>query len=341
MKDIRRIIAVPAVVALLLPILGALARPPVLAPGPAPRGIDTGKQRPILLADPAIFYDSGVYYLYGTGKVNEGFQVYVSRDLTHWKTPEGVPGGLVLRKEDVFGTGGFWAPQVLRYGHSYYMAYAADEHIAIARAASPLGPFTQGVKAPLGTASRAIDPFVFVDADGTPYIYFVRLEKGNRIYMARLSRDLSRIEPGTIRSCLNAVDQPQRWENLANKSWTVTEGPTVIRHKDLYYLFYSANGFKSIWYAVGYAVSRSPEGPWKKYAGNPILDRNLVAENGPGHGDFFRSAAGGYWYVFHTHFSRDRVGPRRTALIKGHFVPGSGADRMVLERSTFYYLKTR
>jgi beta-xylosidase len=337
MKDTRRIAAVAAA---LFSLFASAAVRPASAGDGSPRTADTSSRRPIFLADPTIFYDSGVYYLYGTGKVNEGFQVYVSPDLRHWKMPKGIPGGLVLRKEDVFGTGRFWAPQVFRYRHTYYMAYAADEHIAIAKAASPLGPFTQRIKAPLETGTRAIDPFVFIDGDGTAYIYFVRLEKGNRIYMGRLSADLSRIEPGTLRGCLNAVDHPQRWENRAAKTWTVTEGPTVIRHKGLYYLFYSANGFKSIWYAVGYAVSGSPEGPWKKYAGNPILDRNLVGENGPGHGDFFRSA-GGYWYVFHTHFSNDRVGPRRTAVIKGHFAAGAGADRMVLDKASFYYLKTR
>jgi beta-xylosidase len=158
--------------------------------------------------------------------------------------------------------------------------------------------------------------------------------------MAKLSSDFTRIEPGSIRSCLNAVDHPQHWENVGNKPWTVTEGPTVIRHNDLYYLFYSANGFKSIWYAVGYAVSKSPEGPWKKYAGNPVLDRNLLGENGTGHGDFFKSRDGNYWYVFHTHYAPDRVGPRRTALIRGRFVKGAGADRMVFDKHSFFYLKT-
>lgn len=301
---------------------------------------DTARQKQIYLADPTIFYDSGVYYLYGTGKVNEGFQVFTSRDLKHWKVPADLPGGLALHKKDVFGDGSFWAPQVFKSGRTYYMAYAADEHIAIAQAPSPLGPFTQKTKAPLETGTKAIDPFVFTDRDGSRYLYFVRLEKGNRIYMARLSDDLTHIESGSIRSCLNAVDHPQRWENLAHKTWTVTEGPTVIRHKGLYYLFYSGNGFRSIWYAVGYAVSASPEGPWKKYAGNPVLDKELVGENGPGHGDFFKSANGNYWYVFHTHYSPDRIGPRKTALIKGRFVNGRGADRMVFDKNSFYYLKT-
>lgn len=44
------------------------------------------KESPILLADPTIFLDNGVYYLYGTttGETSlngEGFMVYTSTDL--------------------------------------------------------------------------------------------------------------------------------------------------------------------------------------------------------------------------------------------------------------------
>ena len=63
------------------------------------------------------------------------------------------------------------------------------------------------------------------------------------------------------------------------------EGPTVVKLDDLYYLFYSANHFKNIDYAVGYATSTSPYGPWKKHANNPIIHRSIVHENGSGHGD--------------------------------------------------------
>src|SRR5699024_8663277 len=120
----------------------------------------------------------------------------------------------------------------------------------------------------------------------------------------------------TITSCVNAVDDPQEWENLANKIWTVTEGPTVLKHKGKYYLFYSGNGFRSIYYALGYAVADHPSGPWKKYSGNPILDKDMIGENGPGHGDFFQDKTGQFYYVFHTHFSDNKINPRRTALIK-------------------------
>jgi beta-xylosidase len=289
-------------------------------------------------ADPTIFADQGRYYLYGTDHVAKGIQVYESGDLHEWRGPVGRDSGFALLKGHSFGTGRFWAPQILRYRGRYVMAYAADEHIAVARGDDPRGPFTQKTPHAL-MAYRAIDPFIFVDDDGRVYLYYVKLQAGNRIYVTELSQDLSHPVAGTDVSCVNAVDDPQPWENTGKKTWTVTEGPTVLKHGGWYYLFYSANGFKSPDYAVGYAVSRTPTGPWKKYRGNPILSRSLVGVPGTGHGDFFRDGADSLCYVFHTHYAQGVVGPRKTALIRGAFVKDKGPDRMVLYPASFYYLR--
>ena len=93
------------------------------------------------------------------------------------------------------------------------------------------------------------------------------------------------------------------------------EGPTVVKLDDLYYLFYSANHFKNIDYAVGYATSTSPYGPWKKHANNPIIHRSIVHENGSGHGDLFKGLDGRYYYVYHVHHSDSIVQPRKTRIV--------------------------
>lgn len=87
----------------------------------------------------------GTYYLYGTSGHNSnlGFEVYTSTNLEEWEGPKEVNNGYDLRKNDVFGDKGFWAPQVFYYNDQFYMAYTANENIAIATAGSPLGPFTQ------------------------------------------------------------------------------------------------------------------------------------------------------------------------------------------------------
>ena len=292
----------------------------------------------IYLADPTIFYHQKNYYLYGTGGGNtrNGFMVYVSKDLKNWKLSD-KNKGYALKNGDAFGTIGFWAPQVFYDNHKFYMAYVANENIAIAESDSPLGPFTQTKKESLAAPVKQIDPFVFIDDDGKKYLYHVRLTNGNKIFVAQLADDFSAIKPETLQECITATES---WENTAHAPWPVAEGPTVLKHKGLYYLFYTANDFRNPDYAVGYAIGSSPLGPWTKYAGNPILNKEMVGVNGTGHGDFFKKGRG-LFYVFHTHNSNTKVGPRRTALAKARFVKSnqSRTDILEIDKKSFYFLK--
>ena len=265
----------------------------------------------IYLADPTIFHEKGTYYLYGTGS-DDGFRVYTSTDLKTWAGPEGATDGFAMKKGDSFGTKGFWAPQIFRYKDKYYMAYTADEQIAIASANSPLGPFRQEKIARLPSDVKQIDPFVFFDDDGKVYLYHVRLTNGNRLFVAELNEDFTSIKPGTLKECISAEDS---WENTQHAKWPVAEGPTIVKNNGLYYFFYSTNDFRNIDYAVGYAVSQSPYGPWKKYAGNPIISRQMLQRNGPGHGDIFTDEKGQLRYVFHVHHTNNDVSPRQTAIV--------------------------
>lgn len=284
----------------------------------------------IRLADPTVFYDNHTYYLYGTGSP-DGFGVYTSKNLENWKRADKP----ALLKGDSYGSKSFWAPQVFRYRGKYYMAYAADEHIAIAVSDSPLGPFIQRVHQPITEPGKQIDPFIFKDADGKLYLYHVRLDRGNRIYVARLKDDLSDIDSSTLMECIHA---DQGWENTAAANWPVAEGPTVTKINNLYYLFYSANDFRNIDYAVGYATSASPTGPWTKYAGNPVLSRKNTGRNGSGHGDLFTTKDGELFYVFHTHSSENSVGQRKTAVVKLSLSGQSPAVISVVPGS-FHYLQ--
>ena len=290
----------------------------------------------ICLADPTIFKDNGVYYLYGTGS-RDGFWVYQSTDLKNWSGPVGKRNGHALLKGDSYGTKGFWAPQIFKQNGKYYMAYTADEHIAIAESDSPLGPFTQKVIRHISDEGKKIDPYIFKDTDGNLYLYHVRLQNGNRIFVARLKNDLSDIDENSVKECISA-EAP--WENTQKVKWPVAEGPTVIKRDGLYYLFYSANDFRNIDYAVGYATAKSPMGPWIKYDKNPILDRALVGQNGTGHGDFFTGGSNQLYYVFHTHHTNSNVGSRKTAIIKATFSKGNSTV-MTMDKNSFQFLKSK
>jgi len=290
----------------------------------------------IYLADPAIFYTSGIYYLFGTveGNSGNGFKVYVSKDQINWEDK-----GYALKKGDSFGEKGFWAPQVFERKGSYSMAYVADERIAIARSDSPMGPFVQSEKAMLEAPVKQIDPFVFQDDDGKVYLYHVRLQQGNRLFVAEIKPDLSEILPETLKECISASEN---WENTTKSGWPVAEGPTVIKRNGLYYLFYTANDFRNPDYAVGFATSNSPLGPWKKFEGNPILSRKNIDAYGTGHGDFFNDKRGRLNYVFHTHNSATAVNRRRTAVLKVNFIKGADKlDLPVPDFEHFYFLETK
>lgn len=269
------------------------------------------QQPSVYLADPTIFSDKGKFYMYGTGNSN-GFMVHESADAKSWRLPDDSTKRFAFKKGDSYGTSGFWAPQVFKYRGSYYMAYTANEQIAIAMAASPAGPFKQEQLVAISGSGKQIDPFVFFDPGGKVYLYHVKLQNGNRIFVSEMKPDLSDVIPGTEKECIAST---KGWENTANAEWPVAEGPTVLKHNNTYYLIYSSNDFRNKDYAVGYATSASPTGPWKKYTGNPIISRHTVGQNGAGHGDVFYDKAGKMFYVLHTHRSEERVAPRATAVV--------------------------
>lgn len=300
-------------------------------------------KKDILLADPTIFFDDGTYYLYGTVSGSyeataAGFPVYTSTDLKNWEGPVGATDGFALKPEHAFGERGFWAPQVFKHKGKYYMAYTANENIAIAMSDSPLGPFKNEAKKAYDAPTKQIDPFIFFDDDGKIYLYYVRVNKGNTLCVAELSDDLMRIQSENRTVCLSG-DQP--WENTEGKKNTITEGPTMIKHDGIYYLIYSANDFRNPDYCVGYATSKSPTGPWKKAEVNPVIHRSVIGENGTGHGDLIQGKDGKYLYVLHTHWSKEEIRPRKTAIVDAAFSNDSaGHTTITIDKETFRFLQS-
>lgn len=273
----------------------------------------------IFLADPTIFVENGTYYLTGTGgsgPATAGFSVLVSKDLKNWSVPGNTRDSvamLLTKGEGSFGTEGFWAPQILKDSRTYYLTYTANEQTVLARSAKVTGPFNQSRPEPIDGSEKNIDSYIFKDDDGKYYLYHVRFSNGNYLWVAEFDLDKGRIKPETLTKCF---DQTEPWEATpAYESAPIMEGPTVLRLNDKYYMFYSANHFRNIDYAVGYAVADSPYGPWVKHEGNPIIHRTIVGENGSGHGDLFEGLDGQLYYVYHTHYSQDEVAPRRTRII--------------------------
>ncbi|MFZ4262414.1 glycoside hydrolase family 43 protein [Sphingobacterium sp. HJSM2_6] len=253
---------------------------------------------PVYFGDPFILLHNGTYYAYGTSNPN-GIDVYTSDDLMNWKEPK---QKMALKKGDVWGEKWFWAPEVHYYQGKFYMFYSAEEHICVAVADHPLGPFTQDIKKPMIANEKCIDNSLYVD-NGKPYMLYDRFNDGLNVWIAELEPDLLSIKEGTEKPCIHVS---QKWEEVWPR---VNEGPFIIKHKKKYFMTYSGNSYESPFYGIGYATADQITGPWTKYAHNPILQKpkNLV---GVGHSATFKDKEGNWRVVFHAHHSQTKIHPR-------------------------------
>ncbi len=272
------------------------------------------------LADPYILNYGDTCYAYGT-HADDGIEVYTSTDLTNWKKAS----QLALNNADTWGDRWFWAPEVyyIEKYKKFFMYYTSDEHICVATSTSPRGPFKQVTQQPMISTEKCIDVSLYIDDNGKPYVFFVRLlNTGSEVWVAELADDLMTIKTSTMKQCI-AVSQP--WEQVWGR---VNEGPFVVKRNGTYYLSYSANSYESQLYGVGYATASSPMGPWTKSATNPILQKpgNLV---GVGHHAIFTDKAGKMRIVFHAHYNQYNIHPRAMYISDITFGDGSPAPMKV------------
>lgn len=251
------------------------------------------------LADPHVIRVDDTYYLYATSHTR-GYDVMTSTDLVHWKSK-----GMAFDDP----RGGAWAPDVFHSPDDgkFYLYYTDNDpksrdrflgkKIGVAVADSPLGPFVD--KQPLATGS--IDAHLFRDDDGKLYLYYVRIAGGFKILAQPMANPLTpRGEPQFI------LQPTEPWEMASGH---VTEGPFMLKHDGMYYLMYSGSGADSPNYALGYATSKSPLGPFVKYAGNPVTHRG-PGLFGPGHHCVVEGPDGKLWMIYHQKFD-DRTNYNR------------------------------
>lgn len=265
------------------------------------------------LADPEVVYKDGTFYMYGTGGM--GYGVHTSADLVNWGR----------RGTAVYGTlwnitKNYWAPDIEYVDGKYYMAVTCDEKLGLAVSDSLMGPFLAVGEAPL--YNRTIDGHIFVDDDGKRYLYYVSWDGPYGIYGVELDENMQPIaETATL--LIQATDP---WEQTEG---SVAEGPYMLKHNGLYYLTYSGSGYTGIYYAVGYAVSDSPLGTYKKYQQNPILVGNTQIHGVGHHCIITIPETGEMWMVYHCHNSLTEVQERKICIDRMRFCPVAGdIDRL-------------
>jgi xylan 1,4-beta-xylosidase len=256
------------------------------------------------MADPDVLKVGAKYYLYGTTH-GRGYEVFVSEDLVHWKEK-----GLAF--EDP--RRGAWAPDLFhneRGDGKFYLYYTDSapvtvsgerrKQVGVAVADSPLGPFVDKGALAVG----CIDAHLFQDNDGKLYFYYVEIENGFKIFAQEMETPLKlkgeRIE---------IIRPGEPWEMASGH---VTEGPFMLKRDGTYYMMYSGSGADSPFYAIGYATSKSPLGPFVKYAGNPIA-RGEGKVIGPGHHCVVEGPDKKLWMIYHQKKTSDISWPRFIAM---------------------------
>jgi beta-xylosidase len=229
------------------------------------------------IGDPAVLFHNGKYYLYPTGD-NRGYDVYISDNLVNWQK-----GPRIFRSSEP----GAWAPDVFYNvtDRLFYLYYTVNGRIGVAVADQPDATFKDH-----GTLiDNAIDAHMFVDEDGKFYLYYVEYP-GFRIHVQPMASPVQK--KGAPDLIIHATES---WER---KTAVLTEAPWMLKHNGLYFLLYSAGGADSQDYAIGYATSTNPLGPFTKYPGNPIMQKggNIY---GPGHCSVIKAPDGKLWMVYH------------------------------------------
>ncbi|MFE5321007.1 glycoside hydrolase family 43 protein [Paenibacillus sp. NPDC056579] len=242
------------------------------------------------------------YYLYGTPGATawsgrpDGFDVYISDDLTQWDGP--YPA---FRPDTGFWADRhYWAPEVHEWRGRYYM-FASFKSESQCRATQilvsdrPAGPFEPHGAGPVTPPEwECLDGTLYIDRAGDPWIVFCRewlQVKDGEICAMRLSPDLKEAasEPFTL---FRASQAP--WVRPARGDDTyVTDGPYLYTSKtgDLL-LLWSSYGEEG--YAMGIARSLNGdiEGPW-------VHEQEPVYRKDGGHGMLFHGFLGGLLMTIH------------------------------------------
>jgi len=138
--------------------------------------------------------------------------------------------------------------------------------------------------------------------DGRLYLYATAYVPVGALRVFPMADPVTVGGPGRV---LFAAD-PLSWEGLVN------EGPWMLVHDGVYYLMYSGGSYDRPTYAVGYATSDNPMGPFTKCECNPVLHTDAAnGFYGPGHHSVTVGPDGELWMVYHTKVNAEVSGDRR------------------------------
>jgi len=243
---------------------------------------------------------------------------------------EVIDHGVALHVSDVpWALKQMWAPDAAFKNGKYYFYFPAKDkdeifRIGVAVSDKPEGPFTPQDEPIKGSFS--IDPAVFIDDDGSSYMYFgglwggqlERWQTGTYVHnaegpglgekalgprVAKLKDNMLEFD-GSIKE-ITILDEQGNALKAANTTKRFFEGVWVHRYKDTYYLSYSTGDT----HLLVYATSDNPLGPFTY--------RGIILEPVKGwttHHSIMEYK--GKWYLFHHDAALSGADNKRSVQLK-------------------------
>lgn len=161
-----------------------------------------------------------------------------------------------------------WAAQAVERNGKWYWYLCCNtadgkDALCVAVADRPEGPWHDAIGGPLATGFGFIDPTIFIDDDGTPYLFW-----GNKgFWYGQLNEDMISFKNGYKE--VPGYTDPKSFGDLQSKmDWSIgkerqmtqyEEGPWVTKRNGTYYAVYPAGGVPEY---MAYSTAPSIHGPW-------------------------------------------------------------------------------
>ncbi|MFD9702100.1 glycoside hydrolase family 43 protein [Lentzea sp. NPDC059081] len=246
-------------------------------------------------ADPDTTVYDGKYWVFPTSSRPYDEQTYLdafsSTDLVNWtKHPN------VLTTANVsWARRAVWAPAPVQRNGKYYLYFGANDiqsnselgGIGVAVADRPEGPYKDAIGKPLigqfYNGAQPIDQDVFIDTDGQAYMYYGGWGHAN---VVKLNADMTSLGQFADGSTFKEITP-------AN----FTEGSQMFKKDGKYYFMWSEDGWTGPNYAVSYAISDSPTGPFTKIS--RVLAQDAAVARGSGHNSVVNVPGTDIWYILY------------------------------------------
>ena len=234
-------------------------------------------QNPVISAiytpDPAPYVHDGKVYLFADHDEDDAVYfkmkdwiLFSTEDMVNW-TYLGTPVSTATFSWAAQGDRA-WAQQAVERNGKWYWYVCCNtadgkDALAVAVADKPTGPYKDAIGGPLAIGFGFIDPTVFIDNDGTPYLFW-----GNKgFWYGKLNEDMISFANGykqvpgyTEAASFGELQSKMDWSIGKERMMTqYEEGPWVTRRGDLYYAVYPAGGVPEY---MAYSTAPTVDGPW-------------------------------------------------------------------------------